>query len=224
MGKKIFISYKYADSNVQRLPNKQLWETTTVRDYVNLLESYFDSSNHIYKGESNDEDLSYLSEDSIWEKLKDRIYDSSITIVIISPGMKESYRSEYYQWIPWDVAFSLKETERMDRTSHSNAIFALVLPDRNGMYDYFLSDLPCGVTLHKTENTFPIIAKNMFNRKYSERKYCSQCGGFHYHGDFSYIQAVKWKDFAKCPNLYIDRAQERKDNIDCYDICKTLEK
>lgn len=152
MGKKIFISYKYADSNVQRLPNKQLWETTTVRDYVNLLESYFDSSNHIYKGESNDEDLSYLSEDSIWEKLKDRIYDSSITIVIISPGMKESYRSEYYQWIPWEVAFSLKETERMDRTSHSNAIFALVLPDRNGMYDYFLSDLPCGVTLHKTEN------------------------------------------------------------------------
>lgn len=60
MGKKIFISYKYADSNVQRLPNKQWWETTTVRDYVDLLESYFDLTNHIYKGESNDEDLSYL--------------------------------------------------------------------------------------------------------------------------------------------------------------------
>lgn len=75
MGKKIFVSYKYADSDVQALGNKSWWETTTVRDYVDKLETYFDRySDHIYKGESDDEDLSYLSEDQIWEKLKGRFY------------------------------------------------------------------------------------------------------------------------------------------------------
>lgn len=224
MGKKIFISYKYADSNVQRLPDKQLWETTTVRDYVNLLESYFDSSNHIYKGESNDEDLSYLSENTIWEKLKDRIYDSSITIVIISPGMKEPYRSEYSQWIPWEISFSLKETERKDRTSHSNAILAVVLPDSFGRYDYFFSELSCGATSLRTGITFPIIAKNMFNKKNPNREFCNQCYDYHYYDDSSYIQVIRWSDFIRYPNFYIGRAQQRRENIDCYNICKTMER
>ena len=39
MGKKIFVSYKYADDNVQALDNKRWWETTTVRDYVDILET-----------------------------------------------------------------------------------------------------------------------------------------------------------------------------------------
>ena len=149
MGKKIFVSYKYADSDVQALENKSWWETTTVRDYVDRLETYFDRySDHIYKGESDDEDLSYLTENQIWEKLKDRIFDSSVTIVMISPNMRETYRSDRSQWIPWEVSFSLKETTRNDRTSHSNAMLAIVLPDKNGSYDYYLTKSFCGSTTH----------------------------------------------------------------------------
>ena len=68
MGKKIFVSYKYADDQVEHLGCDD--STTTVRDYVTDFENRIDSSNHIYKGEHDEEDLSQLEDDTIWEKLK----------------------------------------------------------------------------------------------------------------------------------------------------------
>lgn len=65
MGRKIFVSYKYADSNVYNISGSILG--STVRDYVDKIEEQLDNSNHIYKGESNDEDLSKLEDDTIWE-------------------------------------------------------------------------------------------------------------------------------------------------------------
>ena len=134
MGKKIFVSYKFADDRVENLSSDQ---NSTVRDYIDMFEEQVDSSDDIYKGESNDEDLSNLSDDTIWEKLKERIYDSSVTIVFISPGMKENNKLDRDQWIPWEVSYSLKETSRKNKkggsvTSHSNAMLAVVLPDENG--------------------------------------------------------------------------------------------
>lgn len=53
MGRKIFISYKYADSDVYHITGEE-WETNTVRDYVDEIEKNVDSSDHIYKGESEE--------------------------------------------------------------------------------------------------------------------------------------------------------------------------
>ena len=48
MGKKIFVSYKYVDDQVENL----VWNTNaTVRDYVDKFEEKVDSSDDIYKGE-----------------------------------------------------------------------------------------------------------------------------------------------------------------------------
>ena len=46
------------------------------------------------KEKGDGEDLSKLSDDTIWEKLKDRIYDSSVTVIFISPEMKEVWKEE----------------------------------------------------------------------------------------------------------------------------------
>jgi hypothetical protein len=221
MGKKVFVSYKYADTDVEALPGSSIWVPTKVRNYVDMLENYFDSSDHIYKGESDNEDLSHLSDDQIWEKLKDRIYDSSITIVMISPGMK-TYLPEREQWIPWEISYSLKEMTRSDRTSHSNAILAVVLPDRNGSYDYYLTKSFCGSTTHHTERLFKIIRENKFNIKSPDQRHCPQCGGNHYYGECSYIEAVKWSDFISSPNYYLNLAVKRQENISLYNIVKEV--
>lgn len=139
MGRKIFVSYKYADDNVYPVPNISA-KYQKVRDYVTWLERKFsDRTSHIYKGEHDGEDLSDKSEEYIWRKLKDKIYDSTITIVLISPNMKVPYKWERSQWIPWEIAYSLRETTRNDYTSHSNAILAVILPDKNNSYDYYNS-------------------------------------------------------------------------------------
>jgi hypothetical protein len=222
MGKKIFVSYKYADSNVAQLPGHSWYNPTTVRDYVDALERYFDNTNHIYKGESDDEDLSMYSEDTIWEKLKDRIYDSSVTIVMISPNMRENNRRDRSQWIPWEVSFSLKETTRNDRTSHTNAMLAIVLPDSNGSYDYYLTQTSCGSTNHHTDRLFKIIRENKFNKLDANKEVCPQCGCYHYYGECSYIEAVKWSDFISLPNHYINKAVRRQENIDSFEITKEV--
>ena len=139
MGRKIFVSYKYWDHNVEYLSGYSS-SYPKARDYVDWIENYFDNeSDHIYKGEGNDEDLSDKSEDYIWRELKDRIYDSTVTIVLISPGMKELGKWERNQWIPWEISYSIREMTRGGYTSRSNAILAVVLPDRNESYDYQFS-------------------------------------------------------------------------------------
>lgn len=226
MGKKIFVSYKYADSQVENLT---IYENSTVRDYVTKFEEILDTSDNIYKGESEGEDLSILSEETIWEKLKDRIYDSSVTVVFISPGMKESWKAEKYQWIPWEISYSLKEVSRKNKngdavTSRSNAMVAVVLPDINGSYSYYLESKNCcgsGCTMHHTDKLFSIIRKNKFNLKDANKKMCD-AGSAIWYGEYSYIKAVKWNDFISNYSSYIESACERQDNIDDYVICKEV--
>ena len=226
MGKKIFFSYKYGDDQVENL---SYYENSTVRDYVTKFEDILDSSDNIYKGESDGEDLSVLSDDTIWEKLKDRIYDSSVTVVFISPGMKENWKLERDQWIPWEVSYSLKEVSRKNKngqavTSRSNAMLAVVLPDSNGSYSYYLESKNCcgsGCTTHHTDKLFSIIRKNKFNLKNPNKKVCDT-GETIWYGEYSYIKAVKWSEFIKNYSTYIISACERQDNIDDYDICKEV--
>ena len=230
MGHKIFVSYKYSDSNVKQITNS--WNhTDSVRTYVDKLEKYISAvSEHIYKGETDGEDLSELSDDTIWEKLKDRIYDSTLTIVMISKGMRQTWLSDREQWIPWEISYSLKEVSRKNIsgnkvTSSSNALLAIILPDTYGSYEYFTYMKNCCTnpcSYFKTSFLFDIMRKNMFNMKREDKKDCDD-GSTVYYGDSSYMSTVKWDDFIKNPEYYIDKAYDIQSKIDKYDICKELD-
>lgn len=137
MGRKIFVSYKYWDLDVADLPDYGDGCTKS-RDYVTWIEVKLkERTEHIYKGESDDEDLSEYSDWYIEEKLKERMRDSSITIVLISPNMKEKYKHEKSQWIPWEIQYSIREVTQGNYTSRRNAILAVILPNANGSYEYY---------------------------------------------------------------------------------------
>ena len=227
MGHKIFVSYKYADDSVRNFNNNK---NSTVRDYVDYFQSIIDNSNHINKGEKDDENLSELDENTIWEKLKNRIYDSTLTVVFISPHMKEN-KPDREQWIPWEISYSLKETKRKnesgdDVTSKTNAMLAVVLPDENNSYDYFFKQNNCCselCTTHCTKNLFSILKNNMFNIKEGQYRKCQNDSDKKiWIGDCSYIEQIKRDDFISNTEKYIDKAYEIQNKIDDYNIYKEI--
>lgn len=142
--------------------------------------------------------------------------------------MRDISTPEEDQWIPWEISYSLKEKTREDRTSSTNAILAVVIPDENGSYEYFVqnSNCPyCNTITWRTDQLFGIIGKNMFNRKHPKTMRCasSVCGREPHTGnDHSYIHPVKWDDFISNINTYINIATEINENIDDYNLEKVI--
>lgn len=220
MGHKIFISYKYSDTSVKHLERTPWYESTKVRHYVDELQDKLEEDDHINKGELDGEDLSNFKDSTVESKLRNKIFDSSITIVLISPNMKELNKSEDEQWIPWEVSYSLRETTRNDRTSRRNGILAVVLPDINGGYDYMLEPKMCcqsGCTLWHTNKLFKVLRANMFNQ--IEKTY-SNCniGDNVYRGYVSYIHMVRWDSFINNISFWINEVKKIQDKKDEYDI------
>lgn len=149
MGRKVFVSYRYADTNVAPLGGSGWGVQTKVRDYVDRLEQNLGKTN-VYKGEHDGEDMSGYSESTIEAKLKDKIYDSTVTIVLLSPGMRDSWKPDKDQWIPWEISYSIKRITRGERTSQRNAVLAVVLPDQYGNYDWY-----------ERANLFDILEENI---------------------------------------------------------------
>lgn len=231
MGRNVFVSYKYSDSKVQDFGLFELVDflgskirrkiTTTARHYVDKLAEKLEKDDHIYKGEDDDESMESLADSTIGSKLGDKIFYSSVTIVLISKGMKESFTAEKDQWIPWEISYSLKEQTRQDQRSKTNGVIAVVLPDEHGSYEYYVTrDEECNCRTLNTPFLFDILKENMFNVKVPNRRLCN--GSYVYTGDASYIQSVKWDDFINSPSKYIEKAIELRDRKDEFELRKNI--
>lgn len=208
------------DSSVQHLGSTPWYEVTTARHYVDVLQSKLDKEDHINKGEKDGEDLSDFADETIWSKLRDKIYDSSVTIVLISPNMKEVWKSEREQWIPWEISYSLRETKRNEKTSRRNGVLAVILPDYNGSYNYALEHKDCcamGCNCWHINKLFWILRENMFNQYQKVDGNCNQ--GDEVYLDWpSYIHMVRWDAFIDNVNYWISKAEEIQSNKGNYDI------
>lgn len=235
MGRKVFVSYKYGDAQVAQINDgsaasiaRAIFNTpTTARHYVDKIIEKLDADGvHIYKGEEDGNDLSLQKDDTIASKLKEKIRDSSVTIVLISKGMK-TWELENDQWIPWEISYSLREKTVEGRTSKSNGLLAVILPDENGSYSYYLDECGhCNTKTHKTSTLFQILGRNMFNQK-QKLQFDSNCDA-HYHGKVhkddlhSYAFQVKWHEFIDNIDKHVDHAIHLRDNIGNYNIQKAI--
>lgn len=192
MAHKTFISYKYSEA--QSLRN----------DIISAL----GEDAKFYQGEtSNSPDLTDTSTDNIKNNLKEMMFNTSVTIVIISPNMKES------NWIDWEIEYCLKKNSRKDRTSQRNGVVGVIMKYEGG-YDWFkqiqTNSDGCSVRTYKTEKVFDIINNNRFNQNVKQYS-CDVCKCIDALTG-SYIAYVEEEDFLLNPQRYIDNAYDKSEN------------
>ena len=61
----------------------------------------------------------------------------------------------------------------------------------------------------------------MFNAKHPDNNICANSSVI-FHGDCSYIDSVKWDDFIKNPNAYIENAYHLQNSIAQFNIYKEI--
>lgn len=232
MGRKIFVSYKYKDELVAELKDvyyeevdgifQSNYRKTRVRDYVNVLQEVIGKDN-INLGEKDGESLEDFSDTQIETFLKKRIRQCSVTIVLVSKGMKEENKSEKDQWIPWEISYSLRVVPTGSYTKQRNAVLGIVLPDEEGSYDwYYTSNFNCNSITHQTGKLFKILRQNMFNIREPEFRECDGVK-IYINNEPSFIKTVKWSDFMEDYNSYIEKAINIRNNEESYDIHVNLD-
>lgn len=201
MAHKTFISYKYSES-------------VNVRDRI--IESLGEDATY-YNGEKSDSpDLTDTSTENIRTHLKDMLYDTSVTIVVLSPHMNES------NWIDWEIEYSLKRVPRNGRVSQTNGVVG-VIKKVDGGYGWFrntVQDYHGNFAYsYNFEKVFPIIKKNCFNSN-PPQKHCSKCDTYDYWCG-SYITLVDEDAFCNDPQSYIDNAYDKsKNDGEGYDLVR----
>lgn len=200
MARKTFISYKYS-------------EARELRD--SIIESMGKDATY-YTGETSDSpDMTDRTTDYIREKLKDMIYSTSVTIVVISPNMIKS------QWIDWEIEYSLKQVKRGDFSSGTNGIVGVVkkyngdytwLRPRNDKFD------GCSTLGTNEKYMYDILNKNRFNQE--PKVYaCENCKCVDMLVG-SHISLINEEDFLNDPNFYIENAYEKSKHSEGYILSK----
>ena len=202
MAHKTFISYKYS-------------EARDLRDRI--IEALGDDATY-YKGETSDSpDLTDTSTENIKIALRNMMYDTSVTIVIISPLMKES------KWIDWEIEYCIKDNTRKNRTSHTNGIIGVIMK-YEGSYSWFKTTNKnsdgCSYSSYDESKVYDIINRNRFNQ--NPKQYSCQLCKTVDSLTGSYIAYVEEDDFLKDPAMYIDNAYDKSENdASGYDLTKT---
>jgi len=202
MARKTFISYKYSEAQGLR---------DEIIDALGKDATY-------YTGETSDSpNLTDTKTDNIKNNLKPMIHGSSVTIVVISPNIKDS------KWIDWEIEYSLKEITREDRTSRTNGIVGIIMKV-GGSYGWLVGQLNykdgCTPRTIDESKLYEIINLNRFNKvpkKYS----CQNCETVNKLSG-SYISLIEEEDFLKDPSKYIENAFEKSEKTNLFNLKKEI--
>lgn len=200
MAHKTFISYKYS-------------EATGLRDEII---KKLGSDATYYQGEtSSSPDLSDYKTGTIRQKLADMIYDTTIMVVVVSPNMTLS------SWMEWEIKYALREQSRNGKTSHSDGLVCVISKDSN----LWVSDRYAWAKNYNGgwsgSKFFDILVSNMGNKKtWVESPIPSTNKSLYDSLSSNYLDIVTEDAFLNNPSYYINKAFEKSENVDSYNITK----
>lgn len=135
------------------------------------------------------------------------MHDTSVTIVIISPHMKES------KWIDWEIEYCLKDNTRKNRTSHTNGVVGVIMKYEGG-YSWFKTTSKnsdgCYSSYYDGSKVYDTINNNRFNQQPKQYS-CQVCKTVNALTG-SYIAYVEEDEFLDDPTKYIDNAYDKSEN------------
>lgn len=195
MAHKTFITYKYSDV-VEGNEHNNLRDRIIAR---------LGEDARYYKGEDGfSKDMSSYTAQTIQKHLSDMIYQTSVSIVILSPNMLQS------NWMEWEIKYALRNQSRDGQYSHPNGIVAVV--QKRSTYGYL-----DGYQWYKdwfgnwaVSQTFNVIRFNRNNTKNSAPNYIPN----------NYIDIVTEDEFLHNPSKYIEDAYYKSEHTFYYDIYK----
>lgn len=190
MARETFIAYKYSEA----------------KDLRDEIIKKLGSDASYYQGETAESpDMTGETIDRIKNGLKDMIFGTSVTIVIISPNLKQS------GWVDWEIEYSLKEHKRQTTTSRTNGLIGVIMK-WNGSYDWLISSSKnsdgCTTRYIDDSKLYNIVNGNRYNLETEDRYSCANCKSFDQLNG-SYIALVDEERFLNNPSHYIENAYNK---------------
>ena len=186
MKHKSFISFKKEDEKYKI--EIQSWEEDGKVDMIDKsLDTPIDSEN----------------EDYIMRKIReDYLSDSTVTIFLIGKHSAETLGWDEQRYIKRELQSSLYNGDGNTR----NGILGIVLPE---MYDAIYKGPYTCSTCHQQHTCVALNDKTVIN-EFWRNYYLNDHGKCYYSEEDRYCVLVKWDDFKKDPNTYINMAFEKR--------------
>lgn len=206
MARKVFVSFRYNDGAY----------------YKEELCKRFDSSTEVID-RSEDQDRSSMSEATIKKYLYEKLRDTSVTIVLLTPNAlchQKDFWGFYDDWMYDEIRYSLEDREG----NRTNGLIAVYTPEaENSLISKTTHRCSvCNQTKQVTtvRDINNLARKNMMN-VYPEYKK-NPCDGV-FDGDWdSYCTLISWDEFISDYARYIDIAAQKRSCLNHYKLYKQL--
>ena len=201
MSRRVFISFRYNDGH----------------KYKDYLSSLFSKTDTVINC-SESQDRSNMSEDTIKGYLYDKLKNTSVTIVLLTPDAvnhKNSYngfRYVYDDWMYDEIKYSLDDRDG----NRCNGLIAVYTPEaKNLVIESTLNN--DSITIKGFDN---LVRENMFNIK-QNYKHNQKVGIYDSKLDH-YCSLISWDVFINNFDYYIELAAQKRENKTMYDITKRM--
>ena len=202
MATKVFISFRFSDG----------------KEIKDELVDLFDESTEVIN-RSEDVDRSQMSEDTIQEYLYEKLKDTSVTIVLLTPeavSYRKNWIGNYDDWLYDELRYSLEDRNN----NRTNGVVAVYTDDAKDMilessshYCSHCQETKSCRTLKFFDN---LARKNMLNIKQSYKK--NLCNYLYDDSHDSYISLVSLEEFKQDHTKYIDNAKDKRDRLHEFNI------